>query len=75
MEKSILGCITGITLALILNGCAPAAHDASGMRNQDKPTHGIGNDGAAPSHDSYPTKLENCVTAVGADRSRCTATN
>jgi hypothetical protein len=52
----------------MLQGCAAKSHD----RPQD---NGASRANAHSSnHDElYPTKLENCVTAVGADRTQCAA--
>lgn len=61
--------ITAFAMVAMVNGCATTAQDSSS-------THG--SNAAKPSkaqEDLRPTKLENCVTAVGADRSRCSATN
>jgi hypothetical protein len=70
--------IVGALVALTLNGCAPTPQDSAGARHENRPAQGNGTDGATRSQtkgDLYPTKLENCVTAVGADRSRCSASN
>jgi hypothetical protein len=60
--------LVGLPIALFLGGCAMNAQDSSSRRSQE----------ARPSQtreESHPTRLENCLTAVGADRTRCSATN
>jgi hypothetical protein len=60
---------TAFAMMPMFHGCAPTAQDSSSTHgsNAVNPTKAQG--------DLRPTKLENCVTAVGADRSRCSATN
>jgi hypothetical protein len=61
--------IAALAMMPMLNGCAPTAPDSSAA-------HGGGATTTPKAQDDLrPTKLENCVTAVGADRSRCSATN
>lgn len=60
--------LVGLPIALFLGGCAMNAQDSSSPRNQE----------VRPSQtrdESHPTRLEHCLTAVGADRTRCSATN
>jgi hypothetical protein len=61
--------IAAFAVMPMLNGCARTAQDTSAAQraNAAKPSK--------TQDDLRPTKLENCVTAVGADRSRCSATN
>ena len=76
MREFLSTWLGGAVVALALSGCVPTAQDSSGSRHEDRQAHGNGTDGAARSKDAlYPTKLENCLTAVGADRSRCAASN
>lgn len=52
----------------VLQGCAAQSHDHTQDNDATRP-------GAHSSHNDelHPTKLENCLTAVGADRTQCVA--
>jgi len=59
-----LGCV----VMSMFQGCAAKSHD----RPQDN--NATGTSAHSSNHDElHPTKLENCLTAVGADRTQCVA--
>ena len=57
-----------VAFAIVFPGCAAKTQDRSqqaGEKHSDSR--------AAPADNLHPTKLENCVTAVGANRTQCVA--
>jgi hypothetical protein len=66
---SLLAALTTI----IFQGCT-SSHDAPSNNSAQQHRAGTSPDAqSGTSSDHYPTKLENCLTAVGADRTQCVA--
>jgi hypothetical protein len=78
MSKLHTTLMAGIAVVLALDGCAPTGQHPPGVHKQGTQTRGDGTGSTSnspPKDGQYPTKLENCLTAVGADRTRCSAKN
>ena len=73
MYKLLTSLLAALT-TIIFQGCTSTSHDAPLNNSTQQHKAGTSPDSqSAAGSDHYPTKLENCLTAVGADRKQCVA--
>ena len=72
--KRMLMPFLAAAVSVVFQGCSPASHDGRATQRApqraDPAQSGVT---SSAQRDRRPARLENCLTAVGADRTQCVA--